>query len=168
METHRIPAGEWRDFAAFLAEDRWLLADLCGLDGLGLGRDPRFEIVAQFVHHDRRERVTIHVPAEGDPPTVASVTSLWATADFLEREAYDMFGIHFDGHPNLTRILMPDEWQGHPLRKDYGVGKVQVEFVPQPFMQIDTPGQATSVEAAESTVDSYGQLTEVEPRENES
>ncbi|MFN2526510.1 MAG: NADH-quinone oxidoreductase subunit C [Actinomycetota bacterium] len=163
---HRLGSGEWPDFAAFLLEENWLLADLCGLDGLGLGLEPRFELVAQFVNHDRAERVTIHVPAEGDPPTVSSVTSLWPTASFLEREAFDMFGIHFEGHPNLTRILMPDEWEGHPLRKDYGVGKVQVEFVPQPFMQIDTPGQATGVVEAKSTVDNYGQIAKVPSRED--
>lgn len=167
METHRVSAAEWPDLAAFLLEERWLLADLCGLDGLGLSLEPRFEVVAQFIHHDNRERVTIHVPAEGDPPTVSSITSLWPTADFLEREAYDMFGIQFEGHPNLTRILMPDEWEGHPLRKDYGVGKVEVEFVPQPFLQIDTPGQATSTGAADSSVDSFGQLAKVPPREDE-
>ena len=78
--------------------------------------------------------------AEGDRPRVPSVVEIWPTANSMEREAYDMFGIDFEGHPNLTRILMPDEWEGHPLRKDYGVGKVAIEFVPQPFLQIDMPG----------------------------
>jgi NADH:ubiquinone oxidoreductase subunit C len=93
----------------------------------------------------------LHVAAEGEPPTIPSVVERWPGADFMEREAFDMFGIVFDGHPNLTRILMPDEWEGHPLRKDYGVGKVPVEFTPQPFLQIDTPGQAP--DGGESGVD---------------
>jgi NADH:ubiquinone oxidoreductase subunit C len=79
----------------------------------------------------------------------------------MEREAYDMFGIVFEGHPNLTRILMPDEWEGHPLRKDYGVGKVPVEFRPQPFLQIETPGQAPSSEDARREVDRLGQAVPV-------
>ena len=105
-------------------------------------RATRFEVVVQLLHHDRKERLTVHVGVEGDPPTIPSVTELWPTADFMERETFDMFGITFDGHPNLTRILMPDEWEGHPLRKDYGVGKVPVEFIEQSLLQIDSPGQS--------------------------
>jgi NADH-quinone oxidoreductase subunit C len=61
-------------------------------------------------------------------PTVDSLVPVWPGANFPEREAYDMFGIVFEGHPDLTRILMPDEWEGHPLRKDFGVGLVPVQF----------------------------------------
>jgi NADH:ubiquinone oxidoreductase subunit C len=61
-------------------------------------------------------------------PTVASLVPVWPGVNFPEREVYDMFGITFEGHPDLTRILMPDEWVGHPLRKDFGVGTVPVQF----------------------------------------
>jgi NADH-quinone oxidoreductase subunit C len=152
-----------------------MLRDLCGVDRSGLERtaevqegraggagfaqdaDDRFEIVAQLLHRELKERKTIHVIALGDPPTVPSVAEVWPTADFMEREAFDLLGIRFDGHPNLTRILMPDDWEGHPLRKDYGVGKVPVEFVPQPFLQIDAPGQSPDEAEAGREVDRLGQ-----------
>ena len=69
----------------------------------------------------------------------------------------DMFGIRFEGHAGLTRIFMPDEWEGHPQRKDYGVGKVPVEFIPQPFLQIDRPGQSPIGSRAGSELDRLGQ-----------
>ncbi|CAN5782931.1 hypothetical protein BH18ACT15_BH18ACT15_06450 [soil metagenome] len=114
--------------------------------------------MVQVLHQDKAERRMLHVPAPGEPPTVASVTDLWPGASFFEREAFDMFGIVFEGHPSLTRILMPDEWEGHPLRKDYGVGKVPVEFLPQPVMQIDSPGQAPSGHESLVGLDSLGQV----------
>jgi NADH-quinone oxidoreductase subunit C len=140
-----------------LRNERWQLADLCGLDGRDLGFDHRFEAVIQLVNYETKERRTIHVRAEGEPPSVPSVAEIWPTANFMEREAYDLFGIEFEGHPNLTRILMPDEWEGHPLRKDYGVGKVAVEFIPQPFIQVDAPGQSPGSTESKVQVDALGQ-----------
>jgi Respiratory-chain NADH dehydrogenase, 30 Kd subunit len=75
----------------------------------------------------------------------------------MEREAFDLMGIVFDGHPNLTRIMLPEEWEGHPLRKDYGVGKVPVEFIPQPFLQFDSPHQQPNSPEAGVSVDRLGQ-----------
>jgi NADH-quinone oxidoreductase subunit C len=158
VETAWVPASRWPERAQELASDGWWLTDLAGLDTQGLpGLDERFEVVVQLLHTGKRERATVHVPAPGDPPTVPSIVGIWPAGDFMEREAYDMFGIVFEGHPNLTRILMPDDWEGYPLRKDYGVGKVPVEFVSQPFLQIDAPGQAPSAGAAHSEVDRLGQ-----------
>jgi NADH-quinone oxidoreductase subunit C len=153
-----ISPDKWADQARSLKEKGWWLLDLSGVDRLGLAdEDVRFEIVVQLLNHETKQRRTVHVAADGEPPTVASIVDVWPTANFMEREAYDMYGIVFDGHPKLTRILMPDEWEGHPLRKDYGVGKVPVEFVAQPFLQIDPPGQSPKPEEARRDVDRLGQ-----------
>jgi NADH-quinone oxidoreductase subunit C len=88
----------------------------------------RFEVVANLLSLSKRERVRVRCQVPEADPTVASVVDLFAGADAPEREVYDMFGIRFDGHPDLTRILMPEDWEGHPLRKDYGVGRIPVQF----------------------------------------
>jgi NADH-quinone oxidoreductase subunit C len=157
MDEAALRGSEWRARAASLADEGWWLADLCGLDRLGLDDESRFHVVVQLLHHARKERRTVHVVATGDPPTVASVAEVWPSATNMEREAFDLFGIHFEGHRDLTRILMPDDWEGHPLRKDYGVGKVPVEFVPQPVLQLDSPGQSPQSGEADRAVDSLGQ-----------
>ena len=161
-----MPAVEWDARATTLKDEGWMVADLCGVDRYSLpDAGARFEVVVTLLHLERKDRLCVHVLAAGDPPTVPSVTLLWAAANFMEREAYDMFGITFEGHPNLTRILMPDEWEGYPLRKDYGVGKVPVEFVPQPFLQIDAPGQRPNVEGSGEEIDALGQVRTPGPRE---
>ena len=75
-----------------------------------------------------RERLRITVGVAGHDPAMPSLTGVFPGANFYEREAYDLFGIVFTGHPDLTRILLPDDWEGHPLRKDYSVGSVPVQF----------------------------------------
>jgi NADH-quinone oxidoreductase subunit C len=152
-----LTGSEWLDRARALKDEGWWLADLCGLDRLHLGFDERFGIVVQLLHRERKQRQTIHVAASGEPPAVPSVTSLWPGANFFEREAYDLLGIHFEGHPNLDRILMPDDWEGHPLRKDYGVGKVPVDWIAQPLLQISAPGQSPKGDEAEVRLDRLGQ-----------
>jgi NADH-quinone oxidoreductase subunit C len=164
-----IAGVEWAERARTLKEEGWLLADLTGLDRLGptwdrsvWGEMPpgRFHVVCQLLHHGRKERLTLHVVPEGDPPTAASVVDVWPTADFMERETFDMFGVVFEGHPNLKRIMMPEEWEGHPLRKDYGVGKVAIEFLPQPYLQVEAPGQSPKPVEAQVDVDRLGQTEE--------
>lgn len=157
-ETQHLSAEEWSERASSLKEEGWWLADLTALDRLGtIGGDHRFDVVVQLLHHDRKERWTIHVAAGGDPPEVPSVVALWPGANFMEREVFDLFGVRFEGHPNLRRIMMPDEWEGHPLRKDYGVGKVPIQFREQPFIQLDAPGQSPKVSEAGVRVDELGQ-----------
>jgi NADH-quinone oxidoreductase subunit C len=95
------------------------LADLTALDWFP--SEPRFEVVYSLLSYQRRERIRIKVKVNGTDPSVESVTSLWAGASPFEREVFDLFGIRFQGHPDLRRILLPDDWQGHPLRKDFPV-----------------------------------------------
>lgn len=83
-------------------------------------REKRFDVVLNLYSFPKNERLRVKVHA-ADGDKVPSMTGVWATANWLEREAYDMFGIIFSGHPKLTRILLPEEWQGHPLRKDYDI-----------------------------------------------
>jgi NADH-quinone oxidoreductase subunit C len=83
--------------------------------------EPRFEVIYHLLSLGLKERVRLAVRIESLDPEVASVTPVWPTANFYEREIWDLFGVRFGGHPNLRRIMMPDEWEGHPLRKDYPV-----------------------------------------------
>jgi len=156
-----LSSAEWAKRAPVLRDEGWMLLDLHGVDRLGLTGDDeqgRFEIVCQLLKREDASRMVVHVGAEGDPPTVASVTRVWGTAGFAERETYDMYGIVFEGHDDLTRILMPDEWEGYPLRKDYDVGKIVIDFKPQPFLQTESPGQAPSFGESQVETDTLGQM----------
>jgi NADH/F420H2 dehydrogenase subunit C len=97
-----------------------MLIDITAVDWMD-SRPERFEVVYQLLSISKRARLTIKVPLSEDKPEIASATSLWNGANFLEREVWDMFGIKFVGHPDLRRILMYEEFVGHPLRKDYPV-----------------------------------------------
>ena len=117
-----------------------MLLDIGGVDYLG--REPRYDVVYHLlalpakaasvadVGTPRRVRVLVGVPA--DAPNVPSVSDLWPSADWAEREIFDLFGIVFDGHPNLRRVQMPDDWEGHPLRKDYPLRGPAAEATPRP------------------------------------
>ena len=96
-----------------------LLAELTAADFWP--REPRFELIYTLVslEHQRRVRVKVRLPADG--ARIATATTLWPAANWLEREVWDLFGIEFDGHPDPRRLLMPEDWQGYPLRKDYPV-----------------------------------------------
>ena len=107
----------------FLAQDQSLaftfLSDITAVDLFPM--EPRFEVNYQLLSMQRRERVRIKVRLSGADAVLPSVVGIWPTANWLEREIFDLFGIRFEGHPGLTRILMPDDWEGHPMRKDYPV-----------------------------------------------
>ena len=91
-------------------------------------KEPRFEVIVQFLSVSTNARKTIKVFVNDDDLTIPSISDIYPSANFYEREAFDMFGIIFTDHPDLTRILMPDDWQGHPLRKNYGSGRIPVQF----------------------------------------
>ncbi len=83
--------------------------------------EPRFEVVYHLLSIPKKERVRLKVRLEGGSPALDSVTSIWPAANLFEREVFDLFGVRFTGHPYLRRLLMPEDWEGHPLRKDYPV-----------------------------------------------
>ena len=137
----RIDKGRLIEAATLLRDDPQLkfdhLADVTAVDYLlynpeggppGEGRTPRFDVVYHLYSIGRGQRVRLKVGVEEDETTIASVTGIWASANWAERETYDLYGIEFAGHPNMTRILMPDDWQGHPLRKDYPLIEEEIEF----------------------------------------
>jgi NADH-quinone oxidoreductase subunit C len=117
-----------------------MCTDLCAVDylthpgrALPEGVSPeRFEVVVNLLSLSRRQRVRIRVQVPDADPVLDSLVDVFPGVDAMEREAYDMVGIIFSDHPDLTRILMPEEWEGHPLRKDYGVGRVPVQFKEAP------------------------------------
>lgn len=104
------------------------LMDLTCVDYLGFeGREgaPRFEVVYHLYSLEHNHRLRVKCPLGDEDPSIASAVELWPVADWQEREAWDMYGVTFEGHPNLKRILMYEEFEGHPLRKDYPVNKRQ-------------------------------------------
>ena len=123
-----LPREQQAEFAHAAQEAGFeMLADLTAVDYLGVRRI-RYEVVTNLlsIAHSLRVRVLCAIPA--DDTAIPSLVPIYPGANFFEREVYDMFGITFEGHPDMTRILMPDDWEGHPLRKDFGVGAVPVQF----------------------------------------
>jgi NADH-quinone oxidoreductase subunit C len=122
-----VPVEDWVSFAeAAKASGFDAFSDLFAIDHFT--EAPRFEVVLNLVAMEPPERIVVSTRVPYDDPTVPTVTQVFQGANFYEREAYDLMGIDFPGHPDLTRILMPDEWVGHPLRKDYDIGAVPIEF----------------------------------------
>jgi NADH-quinone oxidoreductase subunit C len=118
---------------SFLKDDRSLLfnvlVDITAVDHLG--RIPRFDVVYNLLSIPFTRRIRIKVAVDGDEPVLETACHIWQAANWLEREVWDMFGIRFKGHPDLRRILLYEEFQGHPLRKDYPIRKRQPRIGPK-------------------------------------
>jgi NADH-quinone oxidoreductase subunit C len=125
---------------ALAADGFDLCSDLSAVDYLAHpgralpdGIDPeRFEVVLNLTHLHERRRLRVRLQVPEDEPVVPSAFDIWPGTDAMEREVFDLFGISFEGHPDLTRILMPEDWIGNPLRKDYEVGRIPVQFKDAP------------------------------------
>ncbi len=123
-----IAAAQLREIARYCRDDEKfdMLADLTAVDWPK--REQRFDVVLNLYSFPKNERLRLKAHA-GENEPVPSVCEVWPVANWLERECYDMFGIVFEGHPDLKRILLPDEWQGYPLRKDYDILKQDTDWV---------------------------------------
>jgi len=104
------------------------LSDLTAVDYLDLGHDPRFAVVYHLMSRTNYARLRLRAPVPEDDLWIDSVVGIFPSANWPEREVFDLFGIEFRGHPNLTRIVLPDDWEGHPLRKEYPIGAEEIEF----------------------------------------
>ena len=91
-------------------------------------KEPRFEVIVNLLSVSKNSRLIINVNVPDEDLKIPSICEIYPGANFYEREVFDMFGIEFENHPELTRILMPDDWTGNPLRKDYGSGRIPVQF----------------------------------------
>ncbi len=128
---------EYLDMVGALYDDGYRVAvDLTGVDYLAhldrqlpAGVQPeRFEVAVNLLSTELRQRIRIRVQVPESDPSLPSIYEIHPGTEAMERETYDMFGIVFTGHPDMTRILMPDDWEGHPLRKDFGIGRIPVQF----------------------------------------
>tara|TARA_B100000686_G_scaffold323715_1_gene378714 strand:- start:706 stop:1254 length:549 start_codon:yes stop_codon:yes gene_type:complete len=104
------------------------LSHLTGVDYLDQEREPRFEVVYELHSLDKNHSVRIRVGISEEDPSIPTVIDLWPSATFPERELFDMFGIGIIGHPDLRRLLMPEDWEGHPLRRDYSLTQEEIAF----------------------------------------
>ena len=137
QDVLHAPRDQWLRVAGALKDEGFSVClDVTAVDYLTHGgrllpegvEPERFEVVATFLSFERRERVRVRTQVPADDPTMPSLFDLFPGTDTPEREVYDMFGIRFEGHPDLSRIFMPEDWEGHPLRKDYAVGRIPVQF----------------------------------------
>ena len=104
-----------------------MMVDLTAVDWYRK-KEPRFEVIVNLLSVSKNSRLIMNVPVPDEDLTIPSICEIYPGANFYEREVFDMFGIEFENHPELTRILMPDDWTGNPLRKDYGSGRIPVQF----------------------------------------
>ena len=117
------------DVCTRLRDDAGFQFNFCSyitaVDRSALGREPRYEVIYELYSIPKTHRLRVKAGVPEDDPTIDSLFPVWKAADWMEREAFDMFGIIFRGHPDLRRILMPEDWEGHPLRKDFPLGGVK-------------------------------------------
>jgi len=133
-----VPAGAYLKVLASLHTEGFLTCiDLCAVDYLTYelprelpdGIEPqRFEVVVSLLAHQGARRLRVRVQVDATAPNLPTLFSMYPGTEAMEREAFDMFGIVFDGHPDPNRILLPEDWVGHPLRKDYNSGRIPVQF----------------------------------------
>ncbi|HET7770945.1 MAG TPA: NADH-quinone oxidoreductase subunit C [Chloroflexota bacterium] len=144
------------------------LVELCGADWPE--RVAQYEVTYIFHSLERHERVRLKCAVGGETPALPSISDIWPAANWPEREVYDMFGVTFDGHPDLRRILTPNDWEGHPLRKSFPLGEEPVEFY-----RPEQGGPATSASGSEldrprTSSSGYGPIgpteTAIEDRKN--
>ncbi len=125
--TVTVPVSDWVAFAGAARDAGYdMFVDLTAVDHFA--EAPRFEVVLNLLSLAEGERLLVSTRVPYDDASVPTLTGVFVGANFYEREVYDLMGIEFVGHPDLTRILMPDDWEGHPLRKDFDIGAVPVEF----------------------------------------
>ncbi len=121
-----------QEVAGFLKDDPSLkfdyLTDVCGVDYLNDEREPRFEAVYLLYSIDHQHSIRVRVGIEEESPSVPTISEIWKGALYPEQELFDMFGIHIEGHPKNERLIMPKEWSGYPLRKDYPLTTETVAF----------------------------------------
>lgn len=138
QEVLFVPRERYLEVVGQLKADGFnMCVDVTAVDYL-TARDPRilpdgivrerFEVVAGLLSFTQHRRIRVRVQVPESDPTVDSLYDLYPGTDALEREVFDMFGIVFQGHPDLTRILMPEDWEGHPLRKDFSMNRIPVQF----------------------------------------
>ena len=127
-ETINVEVDEYLEKVESIKNDGYeMMVDLTAVDWYRK-REPRFQLVVNFLSVSKNSRIILNVNVQDEELKVPSICEIYPSANFYEREVFDMFGIEFENHPELTRILMPDDWEGNPLRKDYGPGRIPVQF----------------------------------------
>ncbi len=127
-ETINVEVDEYLEKVESIKKDGYeMMVDLTAVDWYRK-REPRFQLVVNFLSVSKNSRIILNVNVQDEELKVPSICEIYPSANFYEREVFDMFGIEFENHPELTRILMPDDWEGHPLRKNYGSGRIPVQF----------------------------------------
>jgi len=134
-EVINVNAEEYKEVITNIKKDGYeMMVDLTAVDWYRK-KEPRFEIVVQFLSVSKNSRKTVKVKINDENLNIQTITDLYPGANFYEREVFDMFGIEFENHPDMTRILMPDDWVGHPLRKNFGSGRIPVQFKNAPKVE---------------------------------